>query len=200
MTTAPANPAGTSASGEVKLEELALATRNHGMPLEALQYDTTPVGLHYLLIHYDIPVLDPDDWHLEISGLVDRPTRLDLADLRGRPEGRVTLECAGNGRARPQPRTISQPWLHEAVGTGEWTGTPVADLLDEPGIDDDATEVVFTGADRSVEGGVDQQYQRSVHLEELRETGALLVHTRPGRRCRRSTERRYGWWCRAGTG
>ena len=29
------------------------------MPLEALRYDVTPAGLHYLLIHYDIPALDP---------------------------------------------------------------------------------------------------------------------------------------------
>ena len=39
-------------------EELHLSTRNHGMPLEALAYDVTPIGLHYLLIHYDIPVVD----------------------------------------------------------------------------------------------------------------------------------------------
>jgi hypothetical protein len=30
-------------------EELQLAARNHGMPLEALAADVTPVGLHYLL-------------------------------------------------------------------------------------------------------------------------------------------------------
>jgi hypothetical protein len=32
----------------VSMEELQLATRNHGMPLEALRYPVTPVGLHYL--------------------------------------------------------------------------------------------------------------------------------------------------------
>jgi hypothetical protein len=32
-----------------------LALRNRGMPLEALRYPITPTGLHYLLIHYDIP-------------------------------------------------------------------------------------------------------------------------------------------------
>ncbi|WP_228453459.1 macrolide family glycosyltransferase, partial [Streptomyces alkaliterrae] len=35
---------------------------------------------------------------------------------------RVTMECAGNGRARLAPRPVSQPWLVEAVGTAEWTG------------------------------------------------------------------------------
>lgn len=41
----------SSGSG-VSLEELQLAARNHGMPLEALRHTVTPVGLHYLLIHY----------------------------------------------------------------------------------------------------------------------------------------------------
>ena len=45
--------------------ELQLAARNHGMPLEALRYPVTPVGLHYLLIHYDIPAVDPAAWRLD---------------------------------------------------------------------------------------------------------------------------------------
>ena len=45
----------------IGLDELALATRNHGMPLEALRYDVTPPGLHYVLTHYDIPAVDPVD-------------------------------------------------------------------------------------------------------------------------------------------
>ena len=49
-----------TASEGISVEELQLAARNHGMPLEALRYDVTPAGLHYLLIHYDIPVVDPE--------------------------------------------------------------------------------------------------------------------------------------------
>ncbi len=125
-------------------EELQLAARNHGMPLEALRYDVTPVGLHYLLIHFDIPVVGPD-WRLEVGGRVGRPLSLGLEDLRARAPvtARVTMECAGNGRSRLQPRVVSQPWVLEAVGTGEWTGIPLADLLDEAGVRDDAVELVF---------------------------------------------------------
>ena len=43
------------------IDELSQAVRNHGMPMESLQYDITPVGLHYLLIHYDIPYLDSSE-------------------------------------------------------------------------------------------------------------------------------------------
>ena len=54
----------------------------------------------------------------------------------------MTMECAGNGRARLHPRPVSQPWLHEAVGTMEWTGTPLSGLLREAGLDPSATDVV----------------------------------------------------------
>src|SRR5437764_12605423 len=67
-------PARVAAPGEgISEDELQLASRNHGMPLEALRYDVTPPGLHYLLIHYDIPAVDPDAWRLQVSGLVDHP-------------------------------------------------------------------------------------------------------------------------------
>ena len=39
----------------ITLEELQLAARNHALPLEALHEPITPIGLHYLLIHFDIP-------------------------------------------------------------------------------------------------------------------------------------------------
>ena len=35
-----------SAAEDFSPVELALATRNHGLPLESLRYDVTPLGLH----------------------------------------------------------------------------------------------------------------------------------------------------------
>ena len=49
----------------ISLEELQLAARNHGMPLESLRHELTPLGLHYLLVHYDIPIVDPATWRLD---------------------------------------------------------------------------------------------------------------------------------------
>ena len=66
---------------DISLEELQLAARNHGMPLEVLREPITPVGLHYLLVHYDIPAIDPATWRLEIGGAVNRPLSLSLDDL-----------------------------------------------------------------------------------------------------------------------
>src|ERR671925_417507 len=55
----------TATGSGISLEELQMAARNHGMPLEALRWDITPIGLHYLLIHYDIPEVDPESYRLE---------------------------------------------------------------------------------------------------------------------------------------
>ena len=147
-------PAQADGDAGISLEELQLATRNHGMPLEALRYPLTPVGLHYLLIHYDIPSVDPDRWRLQLDGRVTRELSLGLEDLRGRPaaEITVTMECAGNGRAHLAPRPVSQPWLAEAVGTARWRGAPLRPLLEEAGYGDSAVEVLFTGLDRGIEG------------------------------------------------
>ena len=64
----------------------------------------------------------------------------------------VTMECAGNGRAALSPRPLSQPWLWEAVGTAEWTGTPLRGLLEEAGLGEGASEVLFGGLDRGRRG------------------------------------------------
>jgi len=117
-------------------EELQLATRNGGMPLEALRYDITPVGLHYQLIHFDIPDVDPATWRLRVDGLVERPLDLSYDEIRALPAEKltVTLECAGNGRARLFPRPLSMPWLNEAIGTARWRGVPLHRVLDRAGV------------------------------------------------------------------
>ena len=163
----------------ISLEELQLAARNHGMPLEALRWPVTSVGLHYLLIHYDVPVVDPQTWRLRVRG--ERELELSLDDLRARPaaEATVTMECAGNGRARLDPRPVSQPWLVEAVGTARWGGTPLRPLLEEAGLGG-GTEVLFTGIDRGVEGGEEQAFQRALPLEEALRGEVLLAYEMNG--------------------
>jgi DMSO/TMAO reductase YedYZ molybdopterin-dependent catalytic subunit len=173
-------PAGTVADQGITHEELRLAARNHALPLEALRHDITPPGLHYLLIHYDIPAVDPQTFSLEIGGAVEQPTSLSLDDLRARARVAepITFECAGNGRALLEPRPISQPWLTEAVGTAEWGGTPLGPLLDEAGVKPDAVELLFTALDRGVEGDVPQTYERALPIAEAEH--ALLAYEMNG--------------------
>ena len=166
----------------ISQDELQLAARNHGLPLEALRYPITPAGLHYLLIHYDIPDVDADQWALSVDGRVAKPLKLALDDLRERPAHEVTatMECAGNGRALLAPHVVSQPWLLEAVGNANWKGVPLREILEEAEPLDDAVEVVFTGLDRGIEKGVDQSYQRSLELDVALADDVLLAYEMNG--------------------
>jgi DMSO/TMAO reductase YedYZ molybdopterin-dependent catalytic subunit len=174
--------AGRAPDAGISVDELQLATRNNGMPLEALDWSLTPAGLHYLLIHYDIPRVDSATWSLQLNGRVGTALTLSLAELRSRPARTlaVTMECAGNGRARLEPRPVSQPWLVEAVGTAEWTGTPLRSLLEEAELLDDAVEIVFTGLDHGMEGRIEQDYARSLSIADASDDDVLLAYEMNG--------------------
>jgi sulfane dehydrogenase subunit SoxC len=169
-------------SAEFTREEVALALRNPGMPLEALRRAVTPIGMHYVLVHFDIPNLDAEGYELVVDGLVGTPLALGLDDLRARPAVSmpVMMECAGTGRARLEPRPVSAPWHDEAIGCAEWTGTPLRGVLEEAGLLDEAVEVLFTAHDRGVDQGVEQDYQRSLTIEEAMRDDVLLAYAMNG--------------------
>ena len=173
---------GLAADESFTREEVQLALRNRGMPLEGLRYAITPTGMHYLLVHFDIPWVDSDEWRIKVGGLVSRPLSLTLDDIRERPAVTVavTMECAGNGRALLTPRPISQPWLLEAVSTAEWTGTSLRGVLEEAGVAADAVEVLFTGLDRGIQGEEVQSYQRSLSLSAATREEVLLAYQMNG--------------------
>jgi len=163
--------------GRYTAQELALAARNHAMPLEALACDVTPPGLHYTLIHFDIPRADPQAWRLEICGLVERPHALSLAELERLPQRtvRVTMECAGNGRGQMAPRYPSMPWLEEGVSTADWTGVPLVRLLERAGLRPAATEIVFHGTDRGVDRGLEHAFARSLSRAEAEREDVIVA-------------------------
>lgn len=169
--------------GPYAREEVQLANRNHGALLETLRHDVTPAGLHYLLSHFDVPyVSDAAAWRLQVAGSVRAPLELTIGDIAGLPQKtlRVTLECAGSGRANVQPRWQSMPWMHGAVGTAEWTGTPLRHVLERAGLGDDVVEIAFMGADWGIDKGIEHAYGRSLKPELALGDDVLLVHTMNG--------------------
>lgn len=164
--------------GGLTAEELMLAGRNRSMPLEALRYDTTPPGLHYLLTHFDIPDVDVASYRLAVG---DREFTLDEIRAFAPAMQPVTMECAGNGRALLSPRPVSTPWMHGAIGTAVWTGAPLIDVLEAAGVPAEAGYVVFTGFDFGIEKGVEQQYQRALSLDDARRSEVMLAYEMDGR-------------------
>jgi sulfane dehydrogenase subunit SoxC len=168
-------------AGRYTAEEVGLAARNRGMPLEALRYDVTPPGLHYLLIHFDIPEVAAVP-RLELTGLFERPLSLAPGELAamGAQTVRVTMECAGNGRGQLAPRYPSVPWLEEGVSTAEWTGVPLAALTARAGLRTQALELVFHGADRGFDAGVEHHFARSLSLPQALREEVLVAYAMNG--------------------
>ena len=174
----PRNTRRPPITGRFTAHEVALAARNRGMPLEALRHDVTPAGLHYLLIHFDIPDADESRWRLAINGLANART-LSVKELKALPAKtlRVTMECAGNGRAQITPRYPSVPWIEEGVSTAEWTGVPLNKVLE---LEPRATEIAFHGADRGIDAGVEHHFARSLSRAHALDDDVLLAYAMDG--------------------
>jgi DMSO/TMAO reductase YedYZ molybdopterin-dependent catalytic subunit len=169
----------------VSREEIALASRNHSIALEVLRHDVTPLGQHYLLTHFDIPYVtagEATQWKLRVGGLVEREVSISLDELKRLPQKtlRVTLECAGNGRAYVTPKPVSMPWVDGAVGTSEWTGTSLNNVLQLAGLKHGAVEVAFHGVDRGFDKGIEHNYARSLPCDVAMRDDVILVYLMNG--------------------
>ena len=158
-------------------QEVELAFRNYGHLAEYLDRPITPLGAHYLLIHFDVPDLQPDDYRVTIAGRVAEPKVFSLQELQNREtvSQPIIMECAGTGRSIESPRAIYVPWFKEAIGNYEWTGTPLRPLLEEAGLLDDAQEVLFTGWDKGIDLGVEHAFERSLPVDEALRPEVMLA-------------------------
>jgi DMSO/TMAO reductase YedYZ molybdopterin-dependent catalytic subunit len=180
MTISPFQPGfarPTLDDGVFSREEVALANRNSGILLETLGLDITPTGAHYLLNHFDVPIIAEAEHHLFLEGAFDAPMTLSMDDIRAMPQVTepVTMECAGNGREGVSPRSHLMPWMYEAVGTSEWTGTPLAPLLERAKPQGSVQDFVFTGADFGFDKGHPHSFARSLTPSDIAELDVMLV-------------------------
>ncbi|MGJ8606056.1 MAG: molybdopterin-dependent oxidoreductase [Marivita sp.] len=180
MTTNPFAPGATRppvTEGVFSREEVVLANRNSGALLETLSLDITPTGTHYLLNHFDVPVLNDADHVLSFEGAFDAPFSLTMDEIRALPQVTrpVTLECAGNGRIGVSPRCFSMPWAYEAVGTSDWTGTPLAPLLARAKPQADVQDFAFLGADHGFDKGQPHCFGRSLTPGQIADLEVMLV-------------------------
>jgi sulfane dehydrogenase subunit SoxC len=162
----------------VTQEEVTLAFRCHGMHLEALQHPITPLGQHFVLMHFDVPYFAPtDSYAFTIGGRVRTPATVTLGELKARPTVRQPsiLECAGVGRSYAHPRAIYVPWSTEPMGVYEYTGTPLRPVLEAAGLLDDAVEVVFTGHDQGFDLGTQHNFERALPIDEALADGVILA-------------------------
>ena len=139
----------------------------------------TPADRFFTMQHLGHPMIDPATYALRVSGLVERPTSLSLADLRAMRSVDLPFgfECSGNRRP-----------LQGLSSNGRWTGVPLRAVLDRAGVKPEAREFVFFGADHGDEDvdfrgqtyKVDQQFGRSLPREEALSAEPLLAYALNG--------------------
>jgi DMSO/TMAO reductase YedYZ molybdopterin-dependent catalytic subunit len=97
------------------------------------------------------------DWRLAIDGLVSRPAAFSVAGLRALPS-----------RSHITSLTCEEGWTYIA----EWTGAPLADLLELAGASPKARYVVYYSHQ--------SDWWDSVDIDEARHPQTLIAHTLNG--------------------
>ncbi len=84
-----------------------------------------------------VPLVDPRDWKLKVTGLVDREVELDFAALLAKPltERYITIACVSNEVGG------------DLIGNARWLGWPVRELLAQAGPKPGADMVLSRSAD-----------------------------------------------------
>src|SRR5579872_1070176 len=125
--------------------------------------------------HFNRPEVDPATYRLKITGMVNKPVELSLADLKAMKSNDTVcgFECSGNSARSVQGLS----------SCAKFSGVPLATILKQAGVQKQAREVVFFGADRGPQDVVfrtqtyklEQQFGRSATLENAMKPEHLVA-------------------------
>ena len=145
-------------------------------PVEFMTEWITPINHFFVRNHMYPPAkIDASAWKLTITGEVEKPITLTLADLEKIPARSVVtiLECAGNGRSLQNPKVPGIQWGKGAVGNARFSGPSLKALLEKAGLKDTAKHVQFRGLDQ-VPGKV-PAFVRSIPIEKALDADTLVA-------------------------
>ncbi|WP_051293149.1 sulfite dehydrogenase [Olivibacter sitiensis] len=161
---------GTRSSAE-QLEKLPTFTSSRS-PLQNFYGTITPSDLHFERHHGGVPVILPEKYELLIHGMVERPMKFTLTDLKRFPS--VTricfLECSGNFRSGKEEMTPQE--ICGLTSQSEWTGVMLSTLFREVGVKPKASWFLAEGSDAAV-------MTRSIPLEKGLDD-AMIVYAQNG--------------------
>ncbi|CAN5617442.1 hypothetical protein BH23CHL5_BH23CHL5_13700 [soil metagenome] len=144
-------------------------------PMELIDGLYTPNDLFFIRSNGPVSIdINPDEWRLSVTGLVNEELDLSLADLQGMTPRTVSswVECSGNSRGRfaqgeNEPASGTQ-WGNGAIGNAEWTGVSLIDVLNMAGLQESGVDVVSQGADFA-------EMQRGLPLEMAYDLDVMLA-------------------------
>ncbi len=147
-------------------------------PLHELRGIITPADLHFERHHGGVPAIDPKRYALLIHGMVERPLKFTLDDLKRFPSvSRMCfIECSGNGYrgflSTEMKREATPGWIDGLLSTSEWTGVPLAMLFRETGLERQAKWFLAEGLDAA-------RMTRSIPIEKALDD-ALIAYAQNG--------------------
>jgi sulfane dehydrogenase subunit SoxC len=143
-------------------------------PLQDLHGALTPNGLFYERNHNGVPTINPDHHGILIHGLVERPLLFSMDDLMKFPSiSRIYfLECSGNSSSEFIKPSADIRWSHGLLSGAEWTGVPLAALLQEAGVRPEGKWILAEGADAAA-------MTRSIPIEKAMDD-ALIAFAQNG--------------------
>lgn len=114
----------------------------------------TPIDRFYIRNHDATPRIDASTWRLRVDGTgVRESAEFGYDQLWSMPLTSVvrSIECAGNGRVffaeNHGRKAEGTQWRTGAMGTAEWTGVRLRDLLERVGLTAGARDVMPEGLD-----------------------------------------------------
>lgn len=150
------------------------------MTIDGFATDITPIERFFVRSHHYTPKVDLSTWKLKIHGMVEKPMELTFEQIQKmkKIETVAVLECAGNGRGFYEPSMAGLQWEHGAVGNAKWGGVSLAEVLKLAGVNPNAVEVCFDGADVPV--GSQPDFQRCLPMSKALSPETLLVYEMNG--------------------
>ncbi|MEC8855986.1 MAG: molybdopterin-dependent oxidoreductase [Chloroflexota bacterium] len=160
------------------------------MDLEGL---ITPTDLHYTVQHFDVPPVVPtDQWELKVHGQVKNELTLNFDQLRRFPgrSVRTVMECSGSDATffeyfkdeGPKPSRTQECMI---LSASEWTGVPLAAVLNAAGLDDTSLYVRAIGNDEGVpataaEGTQPFYYDKGLPMQKALHPDTILAYAQNG--------------------
>lgn len=138
----------------------------------------TPNDAFFVRYHLaDIPTeIDPQAFRVAVTGQVERPLSLSLADLKAMPQTEIVAvnQCSGNSRGFFEPRIAGGQLANGAMGCARWTGVPLKTVLDRAGVKAGAVQVAFNGLDGPVLPET-PDFAKALTLDHARDGAVLLA-------------------------
>jgi DMSO/TMAO reductase YedYZ molybdopterin-dependent catalytic subunit len=141
--------------GKVPLIKRTWRPPNFETPVSWFDQPFTPNRAFFVRYHLaSIPEVSAQDWRLNVGGeAAAKPYSLSLAQLRGEFEPleiNALCICSGNRRGLSSPHVAGVQWAYGAMGNARWKGVRLRQVLERAGIQKEAIEVAFDGADSGV--------------------------------------------------